>query len=48
MGEDAAEAAYPGKGKGKAVGMLTGRLEKTMLPDNFMGDDSDDEGDYVE
>ncbi|CAI9637119.1 unnamed protein product [Alternaria burnsii] len=50
MGEDAAEAAYPGRGKGKAVGMLTGRLEKTMLPDNFMSDDYDDEddSDYVE
>jgi hypothetical protein len=32
MGEDAAEAAYPGKGKGKAMGMLAGRLEKTLLP----------------
>ncbi|CAN9134194.1 unnamed protein product [Alternaria sp. RS040] len=50
MGEDAAEAAYPGRGKGKAVGMLTGRVEKTMLLDNFMGDDYDDEddSDYVE
>jgi hypothetical protein len=49
MGEYAAEAAYPGKGKGKAVDMLAGRLEKTMLPDNFMGnDDDDDDDDYVD
>jgi hypothetical protein len=45
MGEDAAEAAYPGKGKSKAVDMLAGCLEKTMLPDNFMGDDDDDDDD---
>jgi len=44
MGEEAAEAAYPGKGKGKAVDMLAGRLEKTVLPD----DDDDDDPDYVE
>jgi hypothetical protein len=53
MGEEAAEAVYPGKGKGKgkAVDMLAGRLEKTMLPDNFMDDadyddDDDDDEDY--
>jgi hypothetical protein len=49
MGEDAAEAAYPGKGKGKAMGMLAGRLEKTLLPDNHMDSDDDkDDSDYVE
>jgi hypothetical protein len=47
MGEDAAEAAYIGKGKGKAVDKLADRLEKTMLPDNFMpDDDDDDDSDY--
>ncbi|CAN9103691.1 unnamed protein product [Alternaria alternata] len=49
MGEDAAEAAYPGKGKGKAMGMLAGRLEKTLLPDNHMDSDDDkDDSDYME
>jgi hypothetical protein len=49
MGEDAADAAYPGKGKGKAMGMLAGRLEKTLLPDNHMDSDDDkDDSDYVE
>lgn len=57
MGEEAAEAAYPGKGKGKAVDMLAGRLEKTVLPDVMPDDDDDEESeeedddddpDYVE
>ena len=47
MGEEAAEAAYIGKGKGKAVDKLAGRLEKTKLPDNVM-DDEDDEDDESE
>jgi hypothetical protein len=46
MGEDAAEAAYPDKGKGKAVDKPAGRLEKTMLPDNYMDDTDDDDDDY--
>ena len=40
MGENVAEAAYPGKGK--AMNMLAGRLEKTMLPDTVIEDDDDD------
>jgi len=60
MGEEAAEAAFIGKGKGKAVDKLAGRLEKTVLPDNVMddednesdesevADDDDDDPDYVD
>ena len=53
MGEEAAEAAYIGKGKGKAADKLAGRLEKTKLPDNVMDDedevaDDDDDPDYVD
>jgi len=59
MGEEAAEAAYPGKGKGKAVDILTRRLEKTMLLDVMPDededeeseegdDDDDDDSDYVD
>ena len=45
MGEEAAQAAYigKGKGKGKAVDKLAGRLEKTKLPDNVMNDEDDED-----
>ena len=45
MDENVAEAAYPGNGK--AMNMLAGRLEKTMLPDTVIEDD-DDDSDYEE
>ncbi|KAI4950098.1 hypothetical protein J4E91_004754 [Alternaria rosae] len=55
MGEEAAEAAYIGKGKVKAVDKLAGHLEKTKLPDNVMDDDEgyedaddDSDSDYVD
>jgi NADH dehydrogenase/NADH:ubiquinone oxidoreductase subunit G len=45
MGEEAAEAAYGGKGKTRAknVDELADRLSKAKVPDNMLVDESSDE-----
>jgi ElaB/YqjD/DUF883 family membrane-anchored ribosome-binding protein len=48
MGEEAAEAAYVGKGKVKAVDDdLAGRLQKTTVPDNTMAEDDSEDSEPV-
>jgi hypothetical protein len=49
MGEEAAEAAYVGKGKGKAVeDELAGRLGKTSIPDNTMAENESEDSELVQ
>jgi hypothetical protein len=48
MGQDAAEAAFPGKGKDKAIDYdLADRLQNTALPDSTIPDDASDDSEPV-
>jgi hypothetical protein len=46
MGPDTAEAAYPGKGEGKAIDNdLAGRMQKAKIPDITVTQDDTEEED---